>query len=276
MTAQQMQVDTIANNLANVNTSGFKRERLEFSTLLYQTIQRAELDTANPPGRPVNLQVGLGVRPVATSRDFGIGSFERTDQPLDFAISGQGFFNVRHSSIADPVEVIAYTRNGAFHAMPTGVGSNELILVTNAGLPVLGVDGEPIIFEDWVVISDLDVAGDGLIRHPDPEDVMAPSIVIAQIAITQFPNPQGLEGIGNNLFLQTSASGEPVLEIEDMEGPVEVTRPSQVIQGLLEMSNVNVANEMVNLITTQRAYEMNARVISTSDQMLQEAVNLRR
>ena len=276
MTAQQTQIDTISNNLANTNTTGFKRERVEFSSLLYQTMTRAELDAANPPGRPVNLQLGTGVRPVATSRDFGVGAFERTDQPLDMAISGRGFFNVRFSSVNDPVEVIAYTRDGAFHAMPTPGGGGELMLVTNQGFPILGVDGEPIIFESWVTIHDLEISQNGLIRHPNPDDVMAPAISIAQLAVSQFPNVQGMEAVGNNLFIPTSASGEPVLEIEALEGPVEVPRPSQLIQGMLEMSNVNVAMEMVTLITTQRAYELNARAISTSDQMLQEAVNLRR
>ena len=276
MTAQQMQIDVISNNLANVNTYGFKRERVEFSTLLYQTMTRAELDAANPPGRPVNLQVGLGVRPAATSRDFNVGSFERTDQQLDFAISGRGFFNVRLSNIDDPVEVIAFTRDGSFQAMPVAVGSAELILVNNAGMPILGVDGEPIIFEEWVVTSQLDVSGDGLIRHPDPEDANAEAVILGQIAMSQFPNTQGLEGIGGNLFLQTSASGAPMLERAAVGGPSEVTRPSQLVQGVLEMANVNVAVEMVHLITTQRAYELNARAISTSDQMLQEAVNLRR
>ncbi|MCL2618538.1 MAG: flagellar hook-basal body complex protein, partial [Defluviitaleaceae bacterium] len=227
-------------------------------------------------GRPVNLQVGLGVRPVATSRDFGMGSFERTDQPLDIAISGRGFLNVRHSPEGAAVEVIAYTKDGALQAMPAPGGDGTLMLVTNQGLPILDVDGDPIIFEDWVHVPDLRISQEGLISHRDPEDIEAPVINIAQLAISQFPNIQGLEAVGNNLFLQTGASGAPIMEIEAMEGPVEVTSPSTIVQGVLEMSNVNVANEMVNLITTQRAYELNARAISTSDQMLQEAVNLRR
>ena len=276
MNSQQMQIDVIANNLSNVNTQGFKRERVEFSSMLYQTLQRAELDAANPPGRPVNLQVGSGVRPVATSRDFSTGSFERTDQPLDLAISGVGFFNIRYSPLDAQDEVIAYTRGGALQAMPAPGGGDQLMLVTNSGMPVLGVDGQPILFEEWVTMSGLTISPNGLISHPNPDDPMEPAISIAQIAITQFPNVQGLEAVGNNLFLATSASGAPRLEVEALEGPTAVPSPSQLVQGMLEMPNVLVANEMVHLITTQRAYEMNARVISTSDQMLQEAVNLRR
>lgn len=263
MTAQQMNVDVISNNLANVNTVGFKRERVEFKSLLYQTMQRADLDPANPTGRPVNLQVGLGVRPAATARIFTTGSFQMTEQPLDFAINGDGFFVVNRSIEPGELE-LGFTRNGAIKASPMDEG---LMLVTSDGMPFLDIDDEPMFIPPDVNIRDLIVAQNGMVSvmvDGEIEDLF-------QIAMVQFPNVQGLESFGRNLLLETPASGAPMLEADG-----DVTRPSMLERGVLEMSNVNIATEMVDLIVAQRAYELNSRAITTSDQMLETANQLKR
>jgi len=278
MSAQQLQVDTISNNLANVNTTGYKRERQEFSTLFYDTLNRANLDPANPPGRPVNLQVGLGVRPVATTRYFNQGSLQRTDRPLDVALNGPGFFMVRRSYMTDDNEIIGYTRDGAFQVSPNEDG--ELMIVTALGFPILDIEGEPVVLpsvEDGGPPTDshIIIGLQGIITWMDPE--AEDNSVIThdqQIAVVRFPNQQGLEGIGNNLFVSTAAAGEPIMLATDPPGFFPAS--SGINQGVLEMSNVNIATEMISLITSQRAFELNSRAISTSDQMLQEAVNLRR
>ena len=262
MTAQQMNVDVIANNLSNVNTTGFKRERLEFKSLLYQNLQMADLDPVNMMGtRPVNLQVGLGVRPMATSRIFSQGGLEITNHHLDFAIEGFGFFAVETSQFGT-----AYTRDGSFAIAATAAGS---YLVTSDGHFILGVNGEPIIIPGEISITDLVVDDFGRIsaRNADGEV----EDLGMRLEIVQFPNAQGLSAIGGNLFVPTVASGVALLEIEGT-----VTRPSRIIQGAREMSNVQVAEEMVRLIVAQRAYELNARAITTSDEMLQQANQLKR
>ena len=268
MTAQQFQIDSIANNLANVNTYGFKREKQLFSTLLYDTIRRAELDPANPPGRPVNLQVGMGVRPVATARDFSQGALEITDRTLDLAISTNTFFAIRRSSIEDAQEVVGYTRNGWFMGSP--VAEDEMWIVNQEGFSLLDTNFEPIILPIMTTSQILGIDPNGTIWFVDEEGELIEHD--QQIALVRFPNNQGLEAIGGNLFVETPGSGAPMVEQEMPELP----NRSEIISGVLELSNVNVATEMVNMIRAQRAFEMNARVISTSDQMLQEAVNLRR
>ena len=267
MTAQQLQVDTIANNLANVNTHGFKRETQLFSTLLYDTIARAEMDPANPPGRSVNLQVGMGVRPVATGRDFRQGALEMTERTLDMAINGNAFFNVRMSHAEDPIQVIGYTRNGSFVVSP--IADDEMILSNRQGFTILDIDGEPIVLPIRLESQIRGIDNDGVIWLMIDDELVEHD---QEIALTIFPNPQGLEAVGNNLFVVTQGSGDPIIEQEEDDLPSR----SSIITGTLEMSNVNVANEMVSLIVSQRAFEMNARSITTSDQMLQEAVNLRR
>lgn len=260
MIGQQQNVDTIANNLANVNTFGYKKERMEFKTLLYDTMQRADLDPVNQTGRPVNLQLGLGVRPIATARLFSTGNMERTDVPLDFAIEGDGFFVVQRSE-----DEIRYTKDGAFKVSLTDEGS---MLVTSEGYPILSVDDEPIILPENVMVKDINVDEEGNIFYTGVDSVVED--LGLQIQLVQFSNPQGLEGIGSNLLAITPASGEPMPEVEG------VNRPSRLVQGVLEMSNVQVAEEMVNLIVAQRAYELNSKVITTSDDMLQTANNLKR
>jgi flagellar basal-body rod protein FlgG len=262
MISQQQHIDVIGNNLANVNTVGFKRERMEFQSLLYQTMRRADLDPANMTGRPVNLHVGHGVRPVAVSRHFTMGSLQRTDNMQDFAIEGDGFFVVRRTFDEE-----FYTRDGTFKLSPVDEG---LMLSTSMGYPVLGVDGEPIIIDDDIAWHNVAITDTGVLLYNDPFTNETVDLGM-QIMLVQFPNVQGLEAVGGNLFASTVASG---MRLEEAEG--EVVRPSRLLQGVLEMSNVQVAEEMVNMIVAQRAFEVNSRVITTSDQMMQEANNLKR
>ncbi|MCL2855735.1 MAG: flagellar basal-body rod protein FlgG [Defluviitaleaceae bacterium] len=262
MTAQQTNVDLIANNLANVNTTGFKKERLEFQSLLYQTMRRATMDQATTIQGPTNLQVGLGVRPIATSRSFEMGNLQRTDNQQDFAINGPGFFMVQ----IDP-DTVAFSRDGNFRLSPMEGGG--LMLVTSEGLPILGVDGGFIEFGPELNLLTMAVNDDGTILFTGPDGETIDEGI--QIAIAQFPNVQGLEAIGRNFFIATAASGAFMLEAD---GETVVT--SRLIQGMLEASNVNLAEEMVRLIIAQRAYEINSRTIQASDEMLQQANQLRR
>jgi len=264
MNSMQMNIDNIANNMANVNTTAFKSERVEFKSLLYQTMQRADLDPANTGGRPVNLQVGLGVRPVATTRMFTQGNLLQTPNNLDFAIQGPGFFAVQASAEDDTT---LYTRDGSFKISANEAG--EIMLVTSQGLPVLSVDGEPVVFPDDVRMSSLSIDSDGNFTFMDSEGELQDLGI--QLAIVQFSNVQGLEAMGSNLFSVTPASGEAVMEADG-----EVSERSGVVQGFLEASNVSMADEMINIITTQRAFDFNSRVIQASDEMLQGAANLRR
>ncbi|MCL2702174.1 MAG: flagellar basal-body rod protein FlgG [Defluviitaleaceae bacterium] len=261
MIAQQTNVDVIANNLANVNTTGYKKERLEFKSLLYQTLAQADLDPANGMGsRPVNLQVGLGVRPVATARMFDRGNLEVTENNLDFAIEGFGFFAV------ETPNGVAYTRDGCFKLATTVQGS---YLVTSDGYMVLSTDGGPIILPPEVTMHDVEVdyRGRFLFMGEEGEQIE----LGFQLEIVQFSNTQGLEAVGSNLFRETVASGLPLSEPGG-----DVPSLSKVIQGVREMPNVQIAEEMVRLIIAQRAYEINSKVISTSDDMLQTANGLKR
>jgi len=261
MTAQQTNVDLIANNLANVNTAGFKKERMEFQSLLYQTMSRATVDPGTGAVGPSNLQVGLGVRPIATTRIFTMGNLERTENSLDFAINGPGFFAIQRN-----LDTIAYSRDGNFRL---SVADGGLMLVTAEGFPVLGVDDDVIIIPDDVNIATMAVGDDGTILFTSAEGEIED--LGLQIALVQFANPQGLEAVGGNLFLATASSGEALLEADGM-----TTQLSEVLQGFIEMSNVQLAEEMVRLIIAQRAYEINSRAIQASDDMLQQANNLRR
>jgi len=264
MTAQQFFVDSISHNLSNVNTTGFKQGRVEFQSLMYQTMRRADLDPANMTGRPVNLQVGLGVTPVAVSKIFTQGNLQRTDNMLDFAIEGDGFFAVRRN--ADPEEIF-FTRDGSFKLSPLEAGG--LMLATSLGYPVLDVNGDPIIFDEEVSWHNVTMSDSGAFFNINADGDM--EALDFTLQIVQFPNPQGLEAIGANLFMQTPASGAALLEAEE-----DVNRPSRVFQGFLEMSNVDVAREMVDMIRAHRAYDLNARAITTSDEMLQQANQLKR
>lgn len=258
MTSQQFNVDNISNNISNVNTTSFKKERAEFKSLLYQTMERASLDGADT-GKPVNLQVGLGVRPIATNRMFTQGSVEKTENKTDLAIQGQGFFMVRTGE-----NEVSYTRDGSFKL---SVGDGENNLVTSEGYYVLNSDGEPITIPSNVPLQDVTISENGAISYRQNGEIQNTGI---NIGIVQFSNPQGLEAIGGNLYSVTSASGEPIAEA-DAEFP-----KSKILQGFLELSNVNIAEEMVNLIVAQRAYELNSKAITTSDEMLQQANNLKK
>ncbi len=259
MKGQQLNVDTISNNISNVNTTGYKKERLEFKSLLYQTMERASLDEADT-GKPVNLQVGLGVKPVATSRMFSTGNLQRTENNLDFAIEGDGFFTIQTGE-----DEVSYTRDGSFK-ISTNEGENTL--VTSEGYHVLDTNGDPIVLPSNIPIKDISVSYNGDITYLLDGEIQETGI---KIGLVQFSNPQGLEAIGGNLYTITPASGEPILEADG-----EVSKPSSIAQGYLEMSNVNIAEEMVNLIVAQRAYELNSKAITTSDEMLQQANNLKK
>lgn len=259
MKGQQLNVDTISNNISNVNTTGFKKERLEFKSLLYQTMERASLDEADT-GKPVNLQVGLGVKPIATSRMFTTGNLQRTENDLDFAIEGNGFFAIQTGE-----DEISYTRDGSFK-ISTENGENTL--VTSEGYFVLDNNGDRITFPATVPIKDMIIEQNGAIKYKVGNEIQDTGNFIAMY---QFSNPQGLEAIGGNLYSITTASGEPISELDG-----EVSQKSKLSQGFLEMSNVNIAEEMVNLIVAQRAYELNSKAITTSDEMLQQANNLKK
>jgi len=266
MTAQQFFVDNISHNLANVNTTGFKKGRVEFNSLLYQTMRRADLDPANMTGRPVNLQVGLGVRPVAVSRMFTQGSLQRTENMQDFAIEGDAFFAVRRT---DDPETIFFTRDGSFNLSPVDDG---LMLSTNLGYPVLDIDGEPIIFEDDIAYQNVVMDDAGNFFHLVTDGMETEMVDLGfQLQLVQFSNPQGLESIGSNMWQVTVASGPALIQ-----GMDDIIQYSRVHRGVLEMSNVNVAEEMVDMIRAHRAYDLNARAITTSDEMLQTANGLKR
>lgn len=261
MSSQQLGVDTIANNMANVNTVGFKKERVEFQSLLYETMQGAGQNPAAVGNRPANLQVGHGVMPISSTRNFTMGQLEPTGNNTDLAITGDGFFAVDRGN-----GNIGYTKDGSF-----GLSSanGQLTLVTSSGFPVLDTDGNPITLDEDVNMNSLSIDRFGnFTTIGDDGDTVDLGI---QLGLVQFPNKQGLEKIGGNMFAQTPASGAPIMEVE---GGVATT--SQVVQGYLERSNVQIAEEMVNLIVSQRAFELNSRIIQTSDDMLQQANSLRR
>lgn len=253
MTAQQLNVDTISNNLANVNTTAYKKERAEFKDLLYETIFRAHV--VDGQGRPVNLQVGHGVRPSAIVKTFLGGNMQHTGNPMDLAIDGEGFFVVR-----DQNDNLFYTRDGSFKL---SIDGDEASIVTSDGyfLQVEGADAEL-----GAEIKEINVDENGMLTVRRNDDTLDE---IGLIDMIRFPNPAGLESIGRNLYKMTSASGEPV---EAEEPGVN----GLIMQGYLESSNVQVVEEMVKLITAQRAYEINSKSIQTVDEMLQMANNLRR
>jgi len=261
MSSQQLGVDTIANNIANVNTVSFKRERIEFQSLLYDTMQGAGQNPAAIGNIPANLQVGHGVRPISTTRNFTMGQLEPTGNNTDLAINGTGFFTIDRGD-----GNIGFTRDGSF---ALSAANNQLTLVTTEGFPVLDVNGNQITFDEDLNVNSLviDRLGHFVFGSEGGEAID----VGIQIGIVQFPNKQGLEAIGGNVFIQSAASGDPI-----MEALAGVSSPSNLIQGHLERSNVQIAEEMVNLIVSQRAFDLNSRIIQTADDMLQQATNLRR
>jgi flagellar basal-body rod protein FlgG len=257
MTAQQLNVDAISNNLANVNTNGYKKQRVEFKDLFYETLSKASV--YDQQGKPVNLQVGHGVMPSATVTAYSRGNIEKTDNPLDIAIDGEGFFAIRNQN-----DEIVYTRDGAFKI---SISNGEARLVTSEGYPVLDDGDNEIILTD-IDVSKLNINQNGELFYVDANNTT--QSLGQTLKIVRFPNREGLEKIGSNFVRQTDASGEPVLEA-DLEG-----QKSSIMQGALEGSNVQVVEEMVKLIVAQRAYEINSKSIQTADEMLGIANNLRR
>jgi flagellar basal-body rod protein FlgG len=261
MIAEQTNVDTIANNLANVNTTGYKAERTEFKSLLYQTLQ-TKTTTANGDNKPVGAQVGLGTRVAATTSMYTEGSLYASESDTDFALEGDGFFAIRSAD-----GQTYYTRNGNFTWSLDAQGNT--ILTTQDGSPVLDREGGVIQVPDGIPSSKMIFGDDGQINYMDAND----NVVVTNqyFGIYQFNNPAGLEKLSNSRLQATEASGQPM-----QEGTTQGLTSSAVRQNYLEGSNVQVADEMVNLIIAQRAYELNSKAITTSDEMLETANNLKR
>ncbi len=260
MIAQQLNLDTIANNLSNVNTTGYKTQVNEFKSLLYQSVQ-TRTTSANGENRPSGAQVGLGVRNSSITSIFREGNLYESSSDTAFAIDGKGFFAVR---AADGNTY--YTRNGNFNFT---LATNGNMLATAEGYPVISSTGQPIILPEQYTVSNISVTADGTLCYPD--ELGNPQSLGITIGVFQFNNPNGLEKLGDNLFQQTAASGQPLNEATNAN-----LQRSDIIQNYLEGSNVQVADEMVNMIVTQRAYELNSKAIIASDEMLQQANNLRR
>jgi flagellar basal-body rod protein FlgG len=243
MQVQQQNVDNIANNLANASTNGFKRTRIEFQDLMYQNMRSAGGAANASANLPVGLQIGMGARSIATERLFIQGEYKQTENPLDMVIEGSGFFQVRQSN-GD----LAYTRNGSFHLNNQG----QIVTATGEFLePAISVPTEA---------SSFTVGNDGTVSVTIPGQANAQTIGQIQLAI--FANPAGMEALGRNLFRETGASGQATVGSPDSNGI------GRLSQGMVEGSNVNVVEELVNMISAQRMYETNSKVISTADRML--------
>lgn len=251
MYAQQLNIDIISNNLANVNTTGFKRSRIEFQDLMYQTLQASGFSDNVNIQQVGEIQVGNGTIPVATHKTFSQGDIHPTDNALDIAIQGEGFLQVRR-----PDGTIAYTRDGTLKI------SGEGMLVTSQGYVV-----EPgIILSDEV--KSIQITRDGVVEALHVGDVVP--VNVGQVELAKFINPSGMKAIGNNLFVETVASGTPLWGTPGSEGFGEV------LQGYVETSNVDIVEEMVSMIVAQRAYEINSKTIKTVEEMLGMANNLKR
>lgn len=250
MTAQQANIDNVANNLANVNTTGFKKSRVEFEDLVYQQMKAPGTPTSQEGEAPIGLEAGLGTRVVASARNFSTGNLRTTSNPLDIAIQGQGFFQ-----LTLPGGETGYSRAGAFHV------SGEGQIVTADGIALQPAITIPA---DAMTVS---ISKDGIVSvttpGTDPQQ-------IGTIELANFQNPAGLQARGGNVFVATIASGDPVTAVPGAEGM------GTLQQGFLEDSNVSVVEEMVNMILGQRAYEANSRVIRAADEMLQQVNNLSR
>jgi flagellar basal-body rod protein FlgG len=250
MEAQQLKMDTIANNLANANTTGFKRTRAEFQDLLSETIVQATPAGPQGGGQPAPLQVGLGVKTGSTTRSMAQGDMVSTQNPYDVAIEGTGYFRIQRGN-----GEIAFTRAGNFRVDETGR------LVTQRGELV-----EPGITVPPETMA-LTIRPDGMVLAKVPGREQATEL--GQLELTSFTNPGALQAMGNNLFQPTAASGQE-LRLKPGEQAM-----GTISQGFLETANVKAVEEMIDMISTQRAYEMNSKVISTADQMLQRLTNLR-
>lgn len=247
--AQQTNLDVIANNLANVSTTGFKRSRAVFEDLMYQNLREVGGQTSDQTRLPSGLQVGTGTRIVATERIHSQGNPTKTDNPKDVAINGDGFFQVLM-----PDGMTAYTRDGSFQFDRDGQ------LVTASGFPI-----QPTITIPRNATS-VTIGRDGIVSVTQAGS--ANSVQIGQLQLTTFLNPTGLRSIGENLYVETDSSGAPNQTIPGQNGA------GLVNQGYVESSNVNVVEELVNMIQTQRAYEINSKAVQSSDQMLQRLAQL--
>ncbi|MCA9053177.1 MAG: flagellar basal-body rod protein FlgG [Planctomycetaceae bacterium] len=246
MKAQELLIDNTANNLANVNTTGFKRSHVEFADLIYTTLDQPGQEVASGQSTPVGLQVGSGARAVATSKVFSPGSFAQTDNPLDVAIEGDGFFKVLLPNGDE-----RYTRDGAFRI--DGAGQ----LVTAAGYRV----DPPVTVSSGVSLSRLKVGSDGTVTATPADDPNG-SVTLGRLQITTFLNPPGLSSEGGNLYAETAASGQKSAGDPGTDGR------GMLRGGFLEGSNVQVVTELISLISAQRAYEVNSRAIRAGDEML--------
>ncbi|UOR50500.1 flagellar basal-body rod protein FlgG [Helicobacter pylori] len=251
MLAQQTHIDTTSNNIANVNTTGFKKSRADFNDLFYQAMQYAGTNTSNTTLSPDGMEVGLGVRPSAITKMFSQGSPKETENNLDVAITGKGFFQVQL-----PDGTTAYTRSGNFKLDEQGnlVTSEGYLLIPQITLP-----------EDTTQVN---IGVDGTVSMT--QGLQTTSNVIGQITLANFVNPAGLHSMGDNLFSITNASGEAIVGNPDSQGL------GKLRQGFLELSNVRLVEEMTDLITAQRAYEANSKSIQTADAMLQTVNSLKR
>jgi flagellar basal-body rod protein FlgG len=249
MEAQQTQMDVISNNLANVSTNGFKRSRAVFEDLLYQNIRQPGAQSSQLTQIPSGLQIGTGVRPIAAERIHTQGNLQQTNNQLDVAIQGAGFFQVLL-----PDGTTGYTRDGSFQT------DNQGQLVTSNGFPV-----QPSITIPANATS-VTIGQDGVVSVTQPGTATA--VQVGSIQLATFINPAGLESMGQNLYQETGSSGAPLANVPGTNGTGTVS------QGFVETSNVNVVEELVNMIQTQRAYEMNSKAVTASDQMLQKLTQM--
>lgn len=249
MESQQMNLDVISNNLANVNTTGYKKSKIEFQDLLYQTTRAAGSDAGSGNQLPTGLQIGQGSRPVATSRIFTNGELSQTGEQLDIAIQGDGFLQVQM-----PDGSLAYTRDGALKTASDGR------IVTSDGLPVQG-GFQPVP----AGTTNITISSNGQVTY-----TTSSGTTTFQVQLARFTNPSGLDGMGHNLYKETTSSGTAELGNPGENGF------GQLQQGYLELSNVSVVQEMVNLILAQRAYEVNSKAVQASDEMMQQSNNLHR
>ncbi len=251
MRAEQLHIDTISNNLANVNTTGFKKSKVEFQDLLYQTVRPAGANTSENTNSPTELQVGCGTKPVSTAKMFTQGDVVETGNSLDLAIEGDGFFQFLMTD-----GTMAYSRDGTLKISRDGqiVNSDGYYLEPGITLPP---DTQSIMISRDGLVSVM-IAG-----SQEPQE-------LGQLELARFINPAGLKNLGRNLLAMTGASGEPIIGVPDMEGF------GGLAQGYLESSNVEVVEEMVNMIVAQRAYELNSKAIKTSDDMMALVNGLKR
>lgn len=251
MQAQQLYMDTISHNLSNVNTNGYKRQKLEFQDLMYQTLREPGVRNVEGSMAPSGIEVGLGVRPAATQRIFQQGSLNQTGNELDLAIQGDGFFQ-----ITLPDGGMAYSRDGQFKLSSDGT------LVTSNGF---------IVYPEVVIpegAKTFEVSAGGVVTVMLPGENK--STEIGQFELARFINPSGLKGLGNNLFVSNDASGEAIMSLPGEEGT------GTIMHGYVEASNVQIVDEMVNMITAQRAFEIISKAIQVSEDMMQVASNLKR